>query len=87
MQGGPWVLRNTEVAAMLRRAPKRSARVAFGWTYEHLQQLLGHSQGRTALKDFFNLLNGEGAASGTVSDLNIRKVTPLCKGAKGKQYR
>ena len=31
-----YVLRNTEVAAMLRRTPKRSAREAYGWTYEHL---------------------------------------------------
>ena len=53
-------LRNTEVAAMLRKAPTRSARDAYGWTYEHLQQLLGHSQGLTGLKEFLNRLNGWG---------------------------
>ena len=77
-------LRNPEVAAMLRKVPKRSARDAYGWTYEHLQQLLGHSQGLTGLKEFLNCLNGGGAASGTITDLNILKVTPLLKGTKGK---
>ena len=80
-------LRNTEVAAMLRKAPKRSARDAYGWTYEHLQQLLGHSQGLTGLKEFLNRLNGGGATSGTITDLNILKVTPLLKGTKGKSDR
>ena len=69
---------------MLRKAPKRSARDAYGWTYEHLQQLLGHSQVLTGLKEFLNRLNGGGATSGTITDLNILKVTPLLKGAKGK---
>ena len=76
-------LSNAEVAAMLRKVPKRSARDAYGWTYEHLQQLLGHSQGLTGLKEFLNHLNGGGAASGTITDLNILKVTPSFEGHQG----
>ena len=35
------MLRNTDIAVMLRNVPKRSARAAYVRTYEHLQQTLG----------------------------------------------
>ena len=78
------MLRNTDIAAILRAVPKISARDAYGWTYEHIQLTLGHSKALGALTDFTNLLNSGGATSGTIADLNMLKATPLLKGTKGK---
>ena len=69
------MLRNTDIAALLRKVPKISARDAYGWTYEHLQQTLGHPPALGGLRDFILLLNSGGATSGTVVDLNILKAT------------
>ena len=78
------MLRNTDIAVMLRNVPKRSARDAYVRTYENVQQTLGLPPALGGLKDFINLLNSGGATSGTIVDLNILKVAPHVKGTKGK---
>ena len=68
---------------MLRRVPKRAARDAYGWTYEHLQTLLGHSHGLEALTTFVVNLNRGSVTEGFLRDMNTLNVTPLLKGNKG----
>ena len=44
LRGVP-VVSTRDIASMLRQVPKRAAMDAYGWTYEHLQLLLGHNRG------------------------------------------
>ena len=70
------MLRNSDIAAMLREVPNRSAGDAYGWTYEHVQQTLGHPQALGALKEFIYFVIGGGAIGGATADLNRLRATP-----------
>ena len=72
-----------DIASLLRRAPKRAARDAYGWTYEHLHTMLGNCQGLEALTTFIGNVNRGSVIEGLLRDMNTLKVTPLLKGSNG----
>ena len=73
-----------EVAKIARGTPKKTAADAIGWTYEHIQALLGDEEASAAFATFINHMQGGRLHPETMLDLNTVRVTPLRKGTKGK---
>ena len=56
----------------------------YGWTYEHLQTLIGDKDAIKTLTGTLNHILGNRITSETAKDLSTVRVTPLLKGTKGK---
>ena len=56
----------------------------YGWTYEHLQTLIGDKEAIKTLTGTLNHKLGNRICSETAKDLNTVRVTPLLKGTKGR---
>jgi hypothetical protein len=56
----------------------------YGWTYEHLQTLIGDKEAIKTLTRTLNHILGNRITSETAKDLNTIRVAPLLKGTKGK---
>ena len=56
----------------------------YGWTYEHLQILIGEREATEAMGRFFNHILGGRAQGDTFDDMNLVKVTPSSKDPKAR---
>ena len=77
-------LEEERVSGLIRTTPKRSGADVYGWTYEHLQTLIGDKEAIKTLSGTLNHILGNRISSETARDLNTARVTPLLKGSKGK---
>ena len=80
----PTQLEEDKVSALIRTTPKKSGADVYGWTYEHLQTLIGDKDAIKTLTGTLHHILGNRIASEAAKDLNTVRVTPLLKGTKGK---
>ena len=73
-----------KLGVILRATPTRTAADMYGWTYEHLQILVGEREASEAMGRFLNHILGGRAQGDTLEDMSLVKVTPLLQGSKGK---
>ena len=71
------------MGTLFRATSSRSGADAYGWTYEHLQALIGDEAATDAMCTFLNHMLGGRLADETLKDMSVVKVTPLLKGSKG----
>ena len=72
----------TTIEAMVKAArgtPKKSAADAFGWTYEHIQALLGDAEATGAFNRFLNHMQGGRLHRETMNEFNVVRATPYGK--------
>jgi hypothetical protein len=74
----------TKLGVTVRATPKRKAADIYGWSYEHLQALIGEKEATEATGRFLKHVLGGRILQGTLEEMNLVKVTPLLKGSKGK---
>ena len=67
------------VSALIRTTPKKSGADVYGWTYEHLQTLIGDKDAIKTLTGTLNHILGNRITSETAKDLNTVRVPPLLK--------
>jgi hypothetical protein len=79
----PTQLEEDKVSALIRTTPKKSGADVYGWTYEHLQTLIGDKDAIKTLTGTLNHILGSRITSETAKDLNTVRVTPLLKGTRG----
>ena len=66
-----------KLGPFLRATPKRTAADIYGWTYEHLQVLIGGKEATEAIDRFLNHTLGARILQSTLEDMNLVKATPL----------
>jgi len=80
----PAQLPKKEVVKIARGTPKKAADDAFGWTYEHIQALLGDEEASTALTTFINHMQGGRLNLETMLDLSTIGLPLSVKVRKGR---
>ena len=80
----PAQLDPSRMGKTFRATPRRSGADAYGWTYEHLQALIGDEVATDAMCTFLNHTLGGRISEETIKDMKMVKATPLLKESEGK---
>ena len=74
----------TKLGGALRATPRRTAADIYGWSYEHLQILIGEREATEAMGRFLTRILGGRLRQETLEDMNMVKVTPSSKAQKAR---